>query len=221
MTEGEQWFDCAVKLHQEKVATPVIWLGDDRHYEKAKNFFGDSVVYRDLILRHRPYKIENIKYEVSEDELYDYKLNILKGKLKIGSIGEINSNYANDFSLDQKINICTLNLDLLRPSSQKVKYQEISKFPSSRRDLSMILDENVSFDDIKNLAYKEETKILKEINLFDEYKDKKIGKDKKSFAISFTFNDSKKTLTDNVIDKIMTRLSEKIKSDFGAVIRDK
>ena len=63
MTEGEQWFDCAVKLHQEKVATPVIWLGDDRHYEKAKNFFGDSVVYRDLILRHRPYKIENIKYE--------------------------------------------------------------------------------------------------------------------------------------------------------------
>ena len=63
MTEGEQWFDCAVKLHQEKVATPVIWLGDDRHYEKAKIFFGDSVVYRDLILRHRPYKIENIKYE--------------------------------------------------------------------------------------------------------------------------------------------------------------
>ena len=164
---------------------------------------------------------ENIKYEVSEDELYDYKLNILKGKLKIGSIGEINSNYANEFSLDQKINICTLNLDLLRPSSQKIKYQEISKFPSSRRDLSMILDENVSFDDIKNLAYKEENKILKEINLFDEYKDKKIGKDKKSFAISFTFNDSKKTLTDKVIDKIMTRLSEKIKSDFGAVIRDK
>ena len=52
-------------------------------------------------------------------------------------------------------------------------------------------------------------------------RDKKIGKDKKSFAISFTFNDSKKTLTDKVIDKIMTRLSEKIKSDFGAVIRDK
>ena len=125
------------------------------------------------------------------------------------------------FSLDQRINICTLNLDLLRPSLQKIKYQEISKFPSSRRDISMILDKNVSFEDIKNLAYKEENKILKEINLFDEYKDKKIGKDKKSFAISLTFNDSKKTLTDKVIDKIMTKLSEKIKSDFGAVIRDK
>ena len=186
-------------------------------YQENNFFYLKGVVEKIFTILN----IENIKYEVSEDELYDYKLNILKGKLKIGSIGEINSNYANDFSLDQKINICTLNLDLLRPSSQKVKYQEISKFPSSRRDLSMILDENVSFDDIKNLAYKEENKILKEINLFDEYKDKKIGKDKKSFAISFTFNDSKKTLTDNVIDKIMTRLSEKIKLDFGAVIRDK
>jgi phenylalanyl-tRNA synthetase beta chain len=186
-------------------------------YQENNFFYLKGVVEKIFTILN----IENIKYEVSEDELYNYKLNILKGKLEIGSIGEINSNYANDFSLDQKINICTLNLDLLRPSSQKVKYQEISKFPSSRRDLSMILDENVSFDDIKNLAYKEETKILKEINLFDEYKDKKIGKDKKSFAISFTFNDSKKTLTDNVIDKIMTRLSEKIKLDFGAVIRDK
>tara|TARA_B100000965_G_C19194167_1_gene584492 strand:- start:74 stop:643 length:570 start_codon:yes stop_codon:yes gene_type:complete len=167
------------------------------------------------------FNIDNIKYEVSDDELYDYKLNILKGKLKIGSIGEIKSSYANDFSLDQKINTCTLNLDLLRPSSQKVKYQEISKFPSSRRDLSMILDDDVSFENIKNLAYKEENKILKEVNLFDEYKDKKIGKGKKSFAISFIFNDSKKTLTDQVIDKIMVRLSDKIESDFGAVIRDK
>ena len=186
-------------------------------YQENNFFYLKGVVKKIFTILN----IENIKYEVSNDELYDYKLNILKGKLKIGSIGEIKSNYANDYSLDQKIYICTLNLDLLRPSSQKVKYQEISKFPSSRRDLSMILDENVSFEDIKNLAYKEENKILKEINLFDEYKDKKIGKDKKSFAMSFTFNDPKKTLTDKVIDKIMIRLSEKIKSDFGAVIRDK
>ena len=186
-------------------------------YQENNFFYLKGVVKKIFTILN----VENIKYEVSIDELYDYKLNILKGKLKIGSIGEIKSNYANNFSLDQKIYICTLNLDLLRPSSQKVKYQEISKFPSSRRDLSMILDENVSFEDIKNLAYKEENKILKEINLFDEYKDKKIGKDKKSFAMSFTFNDSKKTLTDKVIDKIMIKLSEKIKSDFGAVIRDK
>ena len=187
------------------------------NYQKNNFFYLKGVVEKLFTI----FKIDNIKYEVCDDNLYDYKLNIFKGKLKIGSIGEINSNYANDFSLDQKVNICILNLDLLRLSSQKVKYQEISKFPSTRRDLSMILDEEVSFEDIKSLAYKEENKILKDINLFDEYKDKKIGKGKKSFAISFTFNDSKKTLTDQVIDKIMIRLSEKITSDFGATIRDK
>ena len=186
-------------------------------YQENNFFYLKGVIEKLLAIIN----VENIKYEVTDDEIYDYKLNILKGKLIIGSIGEIKSNYANDFSIDQKINICSLYLDLLKPSSEKVTYQEISKFPSSRRDLSMILDENVSFQDIKNLAYKEENKILKEINLFDEYKDKKIGKGKKSFAISFTFNDSKKTLTDKVIDKIMIRLSEKIKSEFGAVIRDK
>jgi len=186
-------------------------------YQENNFFYLKGVVKKLLAIIN----IDNIKYEVTDDELYNYKLNILKGKLIIGSIGEIKSNYANDFSIDQKVNVCSLYLDLLRPSSEKVTYQEISKFPSSRRDLSMILDENVSFEDIKNLAYKEENKILKEINLFDEYKDKKIGKGKKSFAISFTFNDSKKTLTDRVIDKIMIRLSEKIISEFGAVIRDK
>ena len=186
-------------------------------YQENNFFYLKGVIEKLLAIIN----VENIKYEITDDEIYDYKLNILKGKLIIGSIGEIKSNYANDFSIDQKINICSLYLDLLKPSSEKVIYQEISKFPSSRRDLSMILDENVSFQDIKNLAYKEENKILKEINLFDEYKDKKIGKGKKSFAISFTFNDSKKTLTDQVIDKIMIRLSEKIKSEFGAVIRDK
>ena len=186
-------------------------------YQENNFFYLKGVIEKLLTIIN----IENIKYEVTDDELYAYKLNILKGKLIIGSIGEIKSNYANDFSIDQKVNVCSLYLDLLRPSSEKVTYQEISKFPSSRRDISMILDEKVSFEDIKNLAYKEENKILKEINLFDEYKDKKIGKGKKSFAISFTFNDSKKTLTDQVIDKIMIRLSEKIKSEFGAVIRDK
>ena len=62
MTEGEQWFESAVKLHNEKIATPVLWIGDDRHYDNAKNFFGDKVVKQFLIIRDRPYKIKDIEY---------------------------------------------------------------------------------------------------------------------------------------------------------------
>jgi phenylalanyl-tRNA synthetase beta chain len=85
----------------------------------------------------------------------------------------------------------------------------------------MILDDNINFEAIKNLAFSVENKILKDVNLFDEYKGNKIEDKKKSFAVSFTFNDSKKTLTDKLIDKIMLKLSDKYKTDLGAVIRDK
>jgi phenylalanyl-tRNA synthetase beta chain len=85
----------------------------------------------------------------------------------------------------------------------------------------MILDDNINFEAIKNLAFNVENKILKDVNLFDEFKGKNIADKKKSFAVSFIFNDSNKTLTDKLIDKIMLKLSEKYKTDLGAIIRDK
>ena len=165
--------------------------------------------------------ISNIKYEVNNDELFQYKLCIYNNKNNIGFIGELNSTYTKEFSIDDKIHLLNLDLDNIKLKSGNVKYQELSKFPSSRRDLSMILDNNINFESIRNLAFNVENKILKDVNLFDEYKGKNIEDNKKSLAVSFIFNDSKKTLTDKLIDKIMLKLSDKYKTDLGAVIRDK
>ena len=165
--------------------------------------------------------ISNIRYEISNDELFEYKLDIYSYKKHIGFIGEIISDYTQEFSLEQKIHILNLDLDQIKLKPLNIKHQELSKFPSSRRDLSMILDDDISFESIKDLAFKLENKILLDVNLFDEYKGKNIEDNKKSFAVSFTFNDSKKTLTDKVIDKIMEKLTEKYKTELGAVIRDK
>jgi len=165
--------------------------------------------------------VSNIKYEVNNDELFEYKLFIYNNKNNIGFIGELNSTYTKEFSIDDKIHLLNLDLDNIKLKSANIKYQELSKFPSSRRDLSMILDDNINFEAIKNLAFNVENKILKDVNLFDEYKGKNIEDNKKSLAVSFIFNDSKKTLTDKLIDKIMLKLSDKYKSDLGAVIRDK
>ena len=165
--------------------------------------------------------ISNIRYEISNDELFEYKLDIYSYKKHIGFIGEIISDYTQEFSLEQKIHILNLDLDQIKLKPLNIKHQELSKFPSSRRDLSMILNDDVSFESIKDLAFKLENKILLDVNLFDEYKGKNIEDNKKSFAVSFTFNDSKKTLTDKVIDKIMEKLTEKYKTELGAVIRDK
>ena len=165
--------------------------------------------------------VSNIRYEVNNDELFEYKLCIHNNKKNIGFIGELNSTYTKEFSIDDKIHLLNLDIDNIKLKSANVKYQELSRFPSSRRDLSMILDDNINFEAIKNLAFNVENKILKDVNLFDEYKGKNIEDNKKSLAVSFTFNDSKKTLTDKLIDKIMLKLSDKYKTDLGAVIRDK
>ncbi len=182
------------------------------------NFYYLKGVAENLL---RQLNISNIRYEINNDDLFEYRLNIYSNKKIIGFLGELNSDYTQEFSLEQKIHMLNIDLDNIKMRSLNVKHQELSKFPSSRRDLSMLLNDEISFDAIKELAFKLENKILIDVNLFDEYKGEKIEDKKKSFAVSFTFNDSKKTLTDKVIDKIMVNLTDKFKTELGAVIRDK
>ena len=182
------------------------------------NFYYLKGVAENLL---RQLNISNIRYEINNDDLFEYRLNIYSNKKIIGFLGELNSDYTQEFSLEQKIHMLNIDLDNIKMRSLNVKYQELSKFPSSRRDLSMLLNDEISFDAIKELAFKLENKILIDVNLFDEYKGKNIEDKKKSFAVSFIFNDSKKTLTDKVIDKIMMNLTDKYKTELGAVIRDK
>ena len=190
------------------------WISN---YSK-NNFYYLKGVTKNLLTQ---LNILNIRYEISNDELFEYKLDVYSNKKHIGFIGEIISDYTQEFSLEQKIHILNLDLDQIKLKPLNIKHQELSKFPSSRRDLSMILNDDVSFESIEELAFKLENKILLDVNLFDEYKGKNIEDNKKSLAVSFTFNDSKKTLTDKVIDKIMEKLTEKYKTELGAVIRDK
>ena len=166
-------------------------------------------------------KISNVNYERVNDDLFEYKLDIYSNNKPIGFIGELSSNYTQEFSLEQKIHILNLDLDNIKLKPIRIKHKELTKFPSSRRDISMILDDQINFEDIKNLAFKLENKILKDVNLFDEYKGKNIENRKKSFAVSFIFNDSKKTLTDKVIDKVMIKLADKYKTELGAILREK
>ena len=182
------------------------------------NFYYLKGVAENLL---RQLNISNIRYEINNDDLFEYRLNIYSNKKIIGFLGELNSDYTQEFSLEQKIHMLNIDLDNIKMRSLNIKHQELSKFPSSRRDLSMLLNDEISFDAIKELAFKLENKILIDVNLFDEYKGKNIDENKKSFAVSFTFNDSKKTLTDKVIDKIMMNLTDKYKTELGAVIRDK
>jgi len=98
-------------------------------------------------------------------------------------------------------------------------YEKISKHPSSRRDFSLLINESVSFDLIKNIAFKTDNNILKTVNLFDFYKGKELPSGKKSYGVSFDFQDYNKTLTDKEIDLIMDKLFLNLQKELKVQLR--
>ena len=101
----------------------------------------------------------------------------------------------------------------------KIKYKEGSKFPEARRDLSLLVDKAVSFDELSKIAKQADNKILKSVNLFDVYEGDKLPEGKKSYALSFTMADETKTLTDKYIDKVMKKLMKSLADKAGAELR--
>jgi phenylalanyl-tRNA synthetase beta chain len=88
-----------------------------------------------------------------------------------------------------------------------------------KRDLALLLDRGVKFSQIKDIALRTEKNILHEVNLFDVYENDSLGKNKKSYAVSFILRDELKTMTDKNIDRIMNNLIRAFETELGAVIR--
>jgi phenylalanyl-tRNA synthetase beta chain len=134
--------------------------------------------------------------------------------------GVVKKSILKHFDIKQEVLFADFNWALiLKLLSNKIKFTEIPKYPEVRRDLSLLLDENISFDTIYNLARQTEKSLLKDINLFDVYQGKNLPEGKKSYAVSFTIQDNTKTLTDVQIDKIMGKLQKNLETELGASLR--
>ena len=103
----------------------------------------------------------------------------------------------------------------------KIKYSEVSKFPFVKRDLSLLIDNKVSFKELLTIAKDTEKNILKSVSLFDVYEGDKLPEGKKSYALSFILEDKTKTLTDKYIDKVMSKLISSYENKVGAEVRSK
>ena len=101
----------------------------------------------------------------------------------------------------------------------KIKYSELPKFPEVRRDLAILLDESVSYADLRKSALRVGKKLLKNVGLFDVYRGDKIAEGKKQYALSFVLQDLEKTLTDNDVEKVMSKLLATFQNEFGATLR--
>ena len=164
---------------------------------------------------------KKLKWHPVESEVLDMCMQLRFGKLEVARIGKVRKKVAKDFDLDGSVWFTDLDLDAIvkTQNSEPVKISEPPKFPEVRRDLSMLMDKSVQYQQLETLAYETERKILRDVNLFDIFEGEKIGLDKKSYALSFLLRDDEKTLTDKEIDKVMERLMEGFESKLGAVIR--
>ncbi len=136
-------------------------------------------------------------------------------------IGEVSRTFLKSFDLKQEVFYASINWDeVVKIQERKpIRYTEIPRFPEVRRDLALLVGKDIKFSEIEQLAFKAEKKLLKNVRLFDIYKDNKMGPDLKSYAVSFTLLDKKKTLTDKEIDKVMDKISKTIQKELSASIR--
>ena len=101
----------------------------------------------------------------------------------------------------------------------KIKFTDIPKYPEVRRDLALLINNDITFEAIYKVAKQTEKKYLKDVNLFDVYEGKNLPEGKKSYAVSFTIQDESKTLTDKEIEKTMLKLQTNLEKELGATLR--
>ncbi|MDX5339640.1 MAG: phenylalanine--tRNA ligase subunit beta, partial [Cyclobacteriaceae bacterium] len=151
---------------------------------------------------------------------FTYGLELKLGEKVLGTLGLVDDKILKQAEVRQEVWYADLDWDLLcKKASGLKRYQEISKFPEVRRDLSLVIDKAVTYDQVKSVAEKAGGKLLKRIGVFDVYQGDKIDSGKKAYALSFILQDSENTLTDKVIDKTMHKLIQSFQDQVGAHIR--
>ena len=165
--------------------------------------------------------LDALTEEATDRDIFQYGLCISSRKKAVVQLGSIAPQLLKEFSIDQEVVYAEFDFETLYQLAFKkdLIVAAIPKFPSSRRDFALLVDEKVSFDALKEVAQKVDRKILTQINLFDVYEGKNLPAGKKSYGLSFLFADPHKTLTDKNIDKVMQKLKNSFEKEFGAELR--
>ncbi|MGE4585742.1 MAG: phenylalanine--tRNA ligase subunit beta [Mangrovibacterium sp.] len=140
---------------------------------------------------------------------------------ELAMLGRIHRDLLKRFDLDQPVYYADLHLNLLIAAQKNniTLFADIPKYPEVRRDLALLLDQQICFARIRELAFRTERKLLRAVDLFDVYEGKGIPEGKKSYAVSFILRDNEKTLNEKQIEKIMQRMIGTFEKELGARLR--
>ena len=185
--------------------------------QKPSDFFLFKGYAIGILLRLGITKIQN---QPVDSDVFSEGITIGYGNDSLVKLGIVKKSILKHFGIKQEVFYADFNWALiLKTISTKIKFTDIPKYPEVRRDLALLVDKNVTYDSIYNLARQTEKLLLKDVNLFDVYEGQNLPEDKKSYALSFTIQDNTKTLTDTQIDKIMSKLQNNFETELGASLR--
>ena len=190
------------------------WLEKGAKY----NFYHLKSYVDNLLIRFGIHQHTNV---VVESSPFTFAAKLTVEDKTLATFGQVDKSILKAFDIKQDVFYADIDWDYLTERSQhtQIVFHPLPKFPSVRRDLALVVDADLQFAQIEKIAQMEGRKLLKEVSLFDVYKGDKIEQGKKSYAVSFTFLDPEKTLTDQDIDKVMSKLMKKLESELGAVVR--
>ena len=204
-----------------------LWLTGNRVeaswlHENEKSSIYELKRYLLNIFSRLGLQMGSIVVAKSENDIFSAALEYRTREGKVlALLGTIKSSITTMFDISQQVFFADINWDLLLrlTAKNRVSYSELSKFPSVRRDLALLLDKSIEFAEIEAISYQVGGKLLKDVTLFDVYEGKNIEAGKKSYAISYILQDDTQTLNDVAIERVMERILSQLQSRLEAKLR--
>lgn len=176
----------------------------------------------DILSRTGLQESELVVTQMAADDIYSASLKYCnRGGKQIATLGILKKSILKQFDIEQEVYYCEINWGLLTKSASKktVLFSDLPKTQPVERDLALLVDKSVKFDDIKRVVNSAERRLLNGITLFDVYEGKNLPEGKKSYAISIKLQDAEKTLQEKDIEKTMSRIIAQIQKELGAQLR--
>lgn len=184
--------------------------------------FYELKAYVENILVRLGLSLQAVTLVKGENNIFEDSISIVTkaGKI-IAELGIVAYKLTKNIGITNEVFFADIYWDNLLKAVKKhvVEYKEISKYPAVSRDLALLVDKTVEFEQIKEIAYSTEKKLLKAVELFDVYEGKNLPEGKKSYAVNFILQDEQKTLNDKQIDSIMKKLIDNLTKRLNAELR--
>lgn len=195
------------------------WMGETWEVNPGKTQLNH--LYQDVVALLRSWGVKQWESkELEGSSVYAYGLELIIQRKSCIRLGLVQPSLAEKFEVKQSVFMADLDWNYLSQwQNTQALYQEISKYPEVRRDLSLVIDQSVSFAQIERVAMQYEKQVLKQVQVFDVYQGANLGEGKKAYALAFTLQDEHQTLTDKIIDACMDRLMKGFEKELGAIIR--